>query len=174
MGLIMSFMPKGLPLTQMLHLDVNTLYNQFIGDKIIDRLIGDNITEFNDFHLAALDIFNSINSALPGKHYDVPSREEVKKCFDSWKGQENKEEKKKVFIHFMKERVNLSKVDDFVLIAGIVTPPVAMVAKRAGEKVPQLKAIKAIPDVLFVPTATVLALVSVKFSRRLFKRNGAS
>jgi Ni,Fe-hydrogenase III small subunit len=74
----------------------------------------------------------------------------------------------------MKETVNLSKVDDFVLIAGIVTPPAAMVAKRAGEKVPQLKAIKAIPDVLFVPTATVLALVSVKFSKRLFKRNGAS
>jgi hypothetical protein len=52
----------GLPLTQMLHLDVNTLYKQFIGDKIIDRLIGDNITDFNDFHLATLDIFKYVQS----------------------------------------------------------------------------------------------------------------
>lgn len=74
----------------------------------------------------------------------------------------------------MKKGVNLSKLDDCMMITGIVTPPAAMVAKRAGEKAPQLKAIKAIPDVLFVPTATVLALVTVKFSKRLLMGNTAS
>lgn len=72
------------------------------------------------------------------------------------------------------KRVNLSKLDDAMMITGIVTPPAAMAAKRAGEKVPQLKAIKAIPDVLFVPTATVLALVTVKFSKRILMGNTAS
>lgn len=69
---------------------------------------------------------------------------------------------------FMKEKVNLSRLDDSTLITGIVTPPAAMAAKRAGESLPQLKLIKAIPDVIFVPSATVLALVSVKLSRKMF------
>lgn len=74
----------------------------------------------------------------------------------------------------MKKKVNLSKLDDSTLITGIVTPPAAMAAKRAGESVPQLKLIKTIPDVIFVPTATVLALVSVKLSRKMFLGNVAS
>jgi hypothetical protein len=68
----------------------------------------------------------------------------------------------------MKDTVNLRKVDDSMLIAGIVTPPAAMVAKRAGETILRLKALKAIPDVLFVPSATLVALISVKFFRRFF------
>ncbi|KAK6162642.1 hypothetical protein DH2020_002483 [Rehmannia glutinosa] len=87
-------------------------------------------------------------------------------CFNEWKAA-NESEKKKVFIEFMKKKVNLSKLDDSTLITGIVTPPAAMAAKRAGESVPQLKLIKAIPDVIFVPSATVLALVSVKLSRKI-------
>lgn len=77
--------------------------------------------------------------------------------------------KKEVLVKFMKEKVNLSKLDDSTLITGIVTPPAAMAAKRAGESLPQLKLIKAIPDVIFVPSATVLALVSVKLSRKMLR-----
>lgn len=69
------------------------------------------------------------------------------------------------------KKVSLSKLDDWTLITGILTPPAAMAAKRAGENVPQLKIIKSIPDVLFVPSATVLALISVKVSRRVFMGN---
>ena len=54
------------------------------------------------------------------------------------------------------------------MITGIVTPPAAMVAKKAGERVPALKLIKVVPDVLFVPSATFLALISVKVSRKVF------
>ncbi|BBG97312.1 hypothetical protein Prudu_006392 [Prunus dulcis] len=46
------------------------------------------------------------------------------------------------------KNVKLSKVDGTTMIAGILTPPVAMATKRAGENVPQLKMIKAIPDVV--------------------------
>lgn len=65
------------------------------------------------------------------------------------------------------KRVNISKLDDFTLITGLVTPPAAMAAKRAGESVPQLKLIKALPDVIFVPSITVLALVSAKLSQKM-------
>ncbi|KAK9273528.1 hypothetical protein L1049_018338 [Liquidambar formosana] len=78
-----------------------------------------------------------------------------------------------VFIKFMK-KVSFSKLDDSSLITGLVTPPAAMAAKRAGEKVPQLNVIKAIPDVIFVPAATVLALISVKLSRRILLGDTAS
>ena len=70
----------------------------------------------------------------------------------------------------MTKKVNLNKVDNSMLITGIVTPPAAMAAKRAGENVTQLKVIKAIPDVLFVPSVTVLALIFVKVSRRMLMR----
>ncbi|KAG8363440.1 hypothetical protein BUALT_Bualt19G0022800 [Buddleja alternifolia] len=161
MGMFMSFMGKGLPTAQMLNLVMGTLHKQFIEKDI---------KSFDDFHMAILDIFNTVNAALPGKHYDVPSPQEVQVCFDKWKAS-NESEKKKIFIEFMKKKVNLSKLDDSALITGIVTPPAAMAAKRAGETVPQLKLIKSIPDVIFVPTATVVALVSVKLSRKMFLGN---
>ncbi|XP_048422776.1 uncharacterized protein LOC125469467 [Pyrus x bretschneideri] len=84
------------------------------------------------------------------------------------------QDRRNIFNQFMKENVRLSKVDNATLITGVVTPPVAMAAKRAGESVPQLKMIKAIPDVFFVPSATVLALISVKIYKRIFTGKNAS
>ncbi|KAL2477871.1 Calcium-binding EF hand family protein [Forsythia ovata] len=157
MGMFMSFMGKGLPTTQLLSLVMGTLHGKFI-DK--------DIKNFDDFHSAILDIFNTVNAALPGKHYDVPLPTEVKVCFEEWQTAEESE-KKKVFIDFMRKKVNLSQLDDSTLITGLVTPPAAMAAKRAGESVPQLKLIKTIPDVIFVPSATMLALITVKLSRKM-------
>lgn len=94
-------------------------------------------------------------------------------CYEEWKKATNETRKKEVLVNFMKEKVNLSKLDDSTLITGVVTPPAAMAAKRAGESLPQLKLIKAIPDVIFVPSATVLALVSVKLSRKMFRDEAA-
>ncbi|KAL6964950.1 hypothetical protein U1Q18_036006, partial [Sarracenia purpurea var. burkii] len=89
-------------------------------------------------------------------------------CYKEWK--EVKEPKRReVFVKFIKQKMKLSKVDDTTLITGLVTPPAAMAAKRAGESVPQLSMIKFIPDVVFVPSATVIALISVKLSRRIFQ-----
>ncbi|KAI5647485.1 hypothetical protein M9H77_33490 [Catharanthus roseus] len=164
MGGVMSFMGKGLPTAQMLSLVIGTLHRQFIEKDI---------NNFEDFHMAILDIFNTVNAALPGKHYDAPSPKEVEACFKQWQSG-NDSEKKTLFMEFMKKTLNLSKLDDSTLITGLVMPPAAMAAKRAGESVPQLKLIKSIPDVLFVPSATVLALISVKISRKMFLGHVAS
>lgn len=87
-------------------------------------------------------------------------------CFIKWeKG--DQESKKHVFVEFITQRVKVGVLDDSTVITGIVTPPAAMAAKKAGENVPQLKMIKAIPDVIFVPSATVLALMSAKLSRKM-------
>lgn len=73
----------------------------------------------------------------------------------------------------MTKNVILGKLDETSLVTGLVTPPAALAAKRAGESLPQLSIIKNIPDVIFVPTATILALISVKVSRRMFVNNVA-
>ncbi|CAO2828426.1 unnamed protein product [Amaranthus hypochondriacus] len=160
MGLATSFlMGNGSPTTQMLNLITGSLYTSFV-EKETDT--------FPQFHQAFLDIFNTFNSALPGKHYDVPARPEVKECFDKWKESTDEAKRKKIFVEFIKEKVKLNEPHKSTLITGIVTPPAAMVAKKAGERVPALKLIKVVPDVLFVPSATFLALISVKVSRKVF------
>ncbi|KAK2351995.1 calcium ion-binding protein [Trifolium repens] len=106
--------------------------------------------------------------ALPGKHYDAPSYKDVKNIFEQWK-EDNEEARKKMFTDFMNKNVNLNKVDESMIITGIVAPPAAMVAKRTGQTtLPQLKLI---PDVVFVPSATVLALIAVKILRLMFIGN---
>ncbi|CAF2146435.1 unnamed protein product [Brassica napus] len=89
-------------------------------------------------------------------------------CFTRWKEAKDKEEKKKVFTEFIAKKVKPSKLDDVTMSTGIASPPAAMAANRAGENVPQLKFIKLIPDVIFVLTVTILAIVSAKLSRRMY------
>ncbi|KNA26100.1 hypothetical protein SOVF_000200 [Spinacia oleracea] len=162
MGLATSFlMGNGSPTTQMVNLITGSLFSSFVEKDT---------NTFPEFHTAFLDIYNTFNSALPGKHYDVPSNQEVEDCFVKWKEAENEAKKKQVFVEFIKESVNLNKPQKVTLITGLVTPPAAMVAKKAGERVPALKIIKVIPDVLFVPTVTFLALISVQVSRNVFHR----
>ncbi|CAG7886083.1 unnamed protein product [Brassica rapa] len=97
------------------------------------------------------------------------SEEHIRKaCFTRWKEAKDKEEKKKVFTEFIAKKVKPSKLDDVTMSTGIASPPAAMAANRAGENVPQLKFIKLIPDVIFVLTVTILAIVSAKLSRRMY------
>ena len=74
-----------------------------------------------------------------------------------------------MFVQFIK-KIKLSKLDNNTIMTGILTPPAAMAAKIAGEFVPQLSFIKAIPDVVFVPAVTMAALVVSKLSRRIYRR----
>ncbi|OIW17611.1 hypothetical protein TanjilG_28961 [Lupinus angustifolius] len=113
--------------------------------------------------------------ALPGKHYDAPQQKEIKVLYEQWTNNKIKEEdKKKIFTDFMNKNVNLSKVDQSMVITGAVAPPAAMVIKRSGQSLPHLTAMKAIPDVVFVPTATILALIVVKVSKRMLMKKVAS
>ncbi|KAL5571680.1 hypothetical protein UlMin_021277 [Ulmus minor] len=165
MGLFMSIMGGGSVYTKMVDIVTGTLYDEFVKPKMENP---------DDFSVAVLDIFNAFNSALPGKHYVVPDRERVKELYWQWINAKDERERKHCFVQFMMKNVNLNKIDRVTMITGIVTPPAAMVAKRAGEVVPQLKMIKSIPDVLFVPSATVLALFSVKITRRALMGKQAS
>ncbi|KDP32029.1 hypothetical protein JCGZ_12490 [Jatropha curcas] len=164
MGMSMSFMGKGLPSNQMVGFVMGTLYKQFVDQDI---------KNVEEFHMAILDIFNAFNSALPGKHYDAPSRKEIEACFSFWKHASDAQ-RKELFIELMKKSVKLSKIDDSALVTGVVTPPAAMAAKKAAENLPQLKILKAVPDVVFVPAATVLALISAKLTKRTFFGSSAS
>ncbi|KAK5793003.1 uncharacterized protein LOC108488823 [Gossypium arboreum] len=155
------FMGKGLPSTQVLSYVFKSLHEQFTESEI---------NNFDDFHAAILDILNVISAALPGKHYDAPSRREVEKCFKEWENEKNPEKKKKIFMKFIKE-IKLSQLDNTTIITGIVTPPAAMAAKKAGEFLPHLSMIKSIPDVVFVPSVTMATLVISKLSRRLYGRS---
>ncbi|KAG2245461.1 hypothetical protein Bca52824_092695 [Brassica carinata] len=158
---------------------MGSLYKQFTQKAI---------NNFDDFHVAVLDIFNNFNSALPGRHFDLPTPDEIKArspfldenhtkkliiislkaCFTRWKEAKDEQERKEVFIELISKKVKSSKLDDVTVITGIVSPPAAMAAKRAGENIPQLKLIKLIPDVIFVPTVTIMAIVSAKLSRRMY------
>ncbi|KAG4937368.1 hypothetical protein JHK82_051585 [Glycine max] len=161
----MSFMGgKGLSTTHLLNLIVNTLYNKFVGKDI---------KEFDGFKDGILDTFNTINMALPGKHYVAPSYKDVKDLFEKWK-ETNKEDQKKMFTKFINENVNLNKADESMLITAIVAPPAAMMAKKAGQVVPQLALMNAIPDVVFVPSATLLALIAIKIIKLTFIGNTTS
>ncbi|XP_020225888.1 uncharacterized protein LOC109807712 isoform X2 [Cajanus cajan] len=155
----MSFIGgKGLSTTQLVNLVVNTLYNQFIEKDI---------QEFDGFNVGILDTFNTINMALPGKHYVAPSYKDVQDLFEDWK-KTNEEYKKKMFINFINEKVNINKSDESMLITAIVAPPAAMMAKKTGSIVPQLALMNAIPDVIFVPSATLLALIAIKIIKLTF------
>lgn len=92
----------------------------------------------------------------------------MQESYSKWKEETDVEKKRLVFIEFMKNKVNLNKGDNSMMITGIVTPPAAMAAKRAGENATQLKMIKAVPDVIFIPSATMLALIVAKVSKRMF------
>ncbi|KAI5431948.1 hypothetical protein KIW84_035908, partial [Lathyrus oleraceus] len=120
------------------------------------------------------DLCSILNVAVPGKHYDAPSYNDVKEIFKRWK-ESNEEARKEMFKDFMNKNVNLNRVDESMIITAIVAPPAAMVAKRTGQTtLPQLKFMNAIPDVVFVPSATVLALIAVKILRLMFKGNDST
>ncbi|KAK8495438.1 hypothetical protein V6N12_037091 [Hibiscus sabdariffa] len=83
--------------------------------------------------------------------------------------EEDPEKKKEVFLGTIK----LSNLDNTTIMTGTVTPPTAMVVKRAGEFLPRLSIIKSTPDFVFVPsvTVTMAALEISKVSRRLYRQS---
>ncbi|KAG5627008.1 hypothetical protein H5410_012226 [Solanum commersonii] len=95
-------------------------------------------------------------------------------CFEEREKAVDEESKKTVVVEFLKKKIQPNKTDNTLLFIGLATPPAAMAVKKAGEAVPQLKIIKRIPDVVFVPAATLLTLVSVKITRSLLLQRAAS
>ncbi|TKY68936.1 hypothetical protein E2542_SST05199 [Spatholobus suberectus] len=163
MGMVMSYMGgTGVEFaSKAMTMTTGTLYDRVIEKKKIEN--------FEDFHVAILDIFNAINTSLPGKHYDAPALDDVQKFYEKWN--ESDGDKKERFTDYMNEKVNLSKADESMMITGILAPPLALVAKKTGQSLPQLGVMKAIPDVAFVPGATILALIATKLTKRMAFKN---
>lgn len=107
---------------------------------------------------------------LDGTSLSSKSNQQFQKCFKEWENEKDPEKKKKIFMKFIKE-IKLTQLDNTTIITGIVTPPAAMAAKKAGEFLPHLSVIKSIPDVVFVPSVTMATLVISKLSRRLYGRS---
>ncbi|PON60872.1 calcium ion-binding protein [Parasponia andersonii] len=156
MGLIMSAMAGGSMYSQMINFVTDTMYT-FVQDSENEE----------QFQAAILRIFKSLNSSLPGKHYDVPPDSEIRTAFNDWEKASNDEIRKMIFVNFIRDKVRLNKIDSVTMFTGIAAPPAAMAAKRAAETVPQIKMIKNVPDVLFVPGMTVAALFFVKMSKSM-------
>ncbi|KAJ7961897.1 putative Calcium ion binding protein [Quillaja saponaria] len=124
----------------------------------------ENINSFEDFKNLVHDIVNAFSSVLPVMDFNPPSQKEVEDCYTIW-NEAKEPERKKIFITFMMKKVNPSILDDTKMIARIVTA--AMVIKRAGGTVPELRVVKDIPNIVFVPSATMLALIYIKLSNRI-------
>ncbi|KAH0936247.1 hypothetical protein HID58_013364, partial [Brassica napus] len=115
-----AFSEKGYHRRQMMNMVMGSLYKQFT-EKAINN--------FDDFHVAVLDIFKRT------LRFSDPGRIKGKKLFP---GPKSHKEKKKVFVELILKKVKPSKLDDVIMITGIVvSPPAAMAAKRAGENIPQ-------------------------------------
>ncbi|KAH1086381.1 hypothetical protein GLYMA_07G113000v4 [Glycine max] len=140
-----------------------------ITGTLYDRIIKKrNIRDFNEFQIVILDIWELLG-APSNNHYDAPTHDDIENYYET-RTKSEEAQKKEAFIKFVTENVNQSKADESMMISGIVTPPVAMEAKKTGQTVPQLSIIKAVPDVAFVPEATILALIAIKLTRKWHSR----
>ncbi|KAL6323045.1 hypothetical protein AAG906_024615 [Vitis piasezkii] len=158
MGLVPSLMRKGLSQKQFASLAMEGVLKN-LGPRRYDN--------FEDFHSSILSILKTANSALPGRHFEAPSRRQVEKAFAEWKSSSD-DKKEKIFMELL-ESTKLGEIDNITLIVGLAIPPFSMVAKSAGEKAPPFKMIKNVPDALFVPSFTLLSLVSVKLIRKVLE-----
>ncbi|XP_008801789.1 uncharacterized protein LOC103715809 [Phoenix dactylifera] len=130
-------------------------------DQVFEKYFKD-IKDFDAFHRAFIALCNEFNTILPGKHYKAPSEEEIKKLFDKWTAAGKKKE---TVIDFMKEDVKEHKPNQKVMIlTGMAAPPAVLYLKKTGENTPQLKKFRLhfIPNVIAVPTFTLLALAGVR------------
>ena len=79
-----------------------------------------------------------------------------------WKPEKNEEERKRLFLEFMRKNVREAKVDDsFFIVAGLAVPVAAVVGKRASGHIPYVKSVRLdlVPNVVFVPFVTLLGIV---------------
>ncbi|CAL9772830.1 unnamed protein product [Musa acuminata subsp. burmannicoides] len=181
MGIPISVLGKlGLPGVDSLSTD--QVYTKYFGDK--------KIKTYKDFHQAFLLLCNDFNAIMPGKHYKIKATpKEIEEFFDKeWpKGErdgraaesgekETKEQqkaaeelrktRKDLLVEFMKKHVEEYKTSSSsaMIWVGATAPAAAVLLKKSGEKVPQVKKfrIDLVPNFVFVPTCTLLSLIAVR------------
>ncbi|KAJ0968294.1 hypothetical protein J5N97_025211 [Dioscorea zingiberensis] len=136
-------------------------------DKLFDEyFLKKNVKDFDAFHKAFLSFTNDLNGVLLGVHYSAPAEEDIKKYFVDWTNAKSDDEKKEVIVNLLKEHVKeIDSDNSTVVFTGLVAPPAAMVLKRAGHNVPQIRMLRLnlVPDWLFVPSITFLSIAGAKF-----------
>ncbi|KAJ1690366.1 hypothetical protein LUZ63_014521 [Rhynchospora breviuscula] len=165
MGISLSLLSKlGIPGASSLNTEY--FYDNFFKDK--------NIKEFEDFHTAFIDLCKYFNDVMPGKNFGAPPKEKVKLFYDqSWEKIEDEKQRREGLIAFVKEEVKEYKTDDNALImAGLIVPAAAVMLKNTTQNVPPVKKfmLKYIPNVVFAPTVTMLALAGVQLMQSSKKR----
>ncbi|KAG9452191.1 hypothetical protein H6P81_005095 [Aristolochia fimbriata] len=160
----------------------NLLTFGFIGqgkkvlNNITDKLYEEYRESFDNeekFQTAIIEIFNRINGAMLGTHYDPPALSEVENYYKQWSEASSPSAKKQVFadmIQTLLSSVKERKTSSLTMLAGVGAPPAFMIAKRVGENIPGIKKIRIIPDYVLVPSATVMTLIGVKFLQFNVKR----
>ncbi|RWW14257.1 hypothetical protein GW17_00021986 [Ensete ventricosum] len=109
------------------------------------------------------------NLVMPGRHFTIQASE-IRVFYDSkWTkvpaDTDGESKRKALLVEFMKDRVKEYKTSSrAMMVTGATAPPAAILIKKSGEKVPQLKMLRIdlIPDVVFVPAFTVLSLIGVR------------
>ncbi|KAJ4788311.1 calcium ion-binding protein [Rhynchospora pubera] len=156
MGLSLSLLSKlGIP-------GVSSMYT----DQIYDRFFKEkNIKEFQEFHTAFIDLCKSFNDVMPGKHFGAPTIEKVEDFYERWKKITDEKERREQLITFVKDEVKEYKTDDnAVIMAGLIVPAAAVMVKNTAQNVLPVKQFKLhlVPNFVFVPTITMLALAGVQ------------
>ncbi|WOL19258.1 hypothetical protein Cni_G28056 [Canna indica] len=139
--------------------------DSFTADQVYDKFFSE-VTEFEKFHINFLTFCSALNTIMPGKHYKIDA-ETLKKFHDEWSkiSKTDSDKKKKELLEFLKKNVEDYKPNSAAMIGtGFVAPVAAIVLKRSGEKVPQLKKLRIdlVPNFVFVPGFTLLSLIGVR------------
>ncbi|KAF0911576.1 hypothetical protein E2562_011200 [Oryza meyeriana var. granulata] len=132
--------------------------------QVYDQYFKDKTAKFSDFHLAFVEFCKDLNTVLPGQDFDTPSLDQLKDFYEkTWEPLKGDHEKKKVeFVKYINQTVKEATVDDSLFImAGLAAPAGAIVLKRTGESIPQLKKFRLdlLPNVIFVPLCTLGAIM---------------
>ncbi|KAK1303738.1 hypothetical protein QJS10_CPB11g00294 [Acorus calamus] len=153
MGIVMGVMGKGVP---------GLL--SFPRDRIFDRCFK-NVDSFEKFHLAFLNVCSEFNSIMPGNHFETPSLDRIEEFYDKWKNKKDETARKQYMVDRLKELMKPGKTGKAMVLTGLVAPSAAMSLKRVAEGTPQIKKFRVdmVPDVIFVPSITLLALLGAKW-----------
>ncbi|KAH0470141.1 hypothetical protein IEQ34_001699 [Dendrobium chrysotoxum] len=139
-------------------------------DKVFDKYFpSTEIHNFKEFHINFLKLCSDFNSVLLGKHYKPPSNREIEDCFTLWSklegtGEKDQARRKELVLNLLTKNVKEIQTGNTIIMTGLVVPPTLMVLKKSSQNVPQLKRFRLdlVPDVAFVPTFTIAALIAVK------------
>ncbi|KAL1562020.1 hypothetical protein AAHA92_04645 [Salvia divinorum] len=142
-----------------------------ISNKVFDRVNNDdgsNLT-FEELYIGVLLVYNDINKRLPGRHFDPPTKDQVRKlmqeCDMNLDGALDREEFVKFISRLTKD--TFLTVSQGLIIALAAAPAVALLTKRSTENVPGVgKVVEKMPNSVY---ASLVTLVVIAFQRGLEK-----